>query len=82
MPEYDWMWWGLLTNQNHIYVEVHRGMHRSTRRCAEVCRGVQRYAEVCRGMQRYAEVHGGMQRYAEVHEIVKCQDMIGHVGDS
>ena len=60
------------------YTEVCRGMQR----CAEVCRGVQRCAEVCRGMQRYMEVSRGAWRYAEVHEIVKCQDMIGHVGDS
>ena len=27
-------------------------------------------------------MHGGMWRYTEVHEIVKCQDMIGHGGES
>ena len=66
MPGCDWMWWGLLANQNHVwrYAEVCGRVHRGMQRCAEgwpeVCRGAWRYAEVCGG------VCGGMQRYAEV----------------
>ena len=43
------MWWGLLTNENHIwrYVEVHRGMQRYMEVCGGVYRGTQRYVEGC-----------------------------------
>ena len=67
----DWMWWGLLTNQNHAwrYMKVRRGAWRY----AEVCGGV--HGGMRRGGQRYVEVHGGMQRgaprYAEVHGGVR-----------
>ena len=47
----DWMWWGLLTNQNDAqrctegyaegYAEVRGGVHGGTQR------GVRRYAEGC-----------------------------------
>ena len=39
MLVYDWLWWGQLTNQNHVRrcAELREGVHGAAQRCAEVC---------------------------------------------